>query len=508
MIELRDLVLLLRRRESIKSIHRTTRRHKTVIRALKALAEAQGWLAEGSEVPTEADLKKVWEAAIAKDLPAAPRKHPLDRLEGDFKRWIAEDTSFVVMHKMASDIVPCSETTVRRYLHRRFPDLPVPVILRQHEPGKVMDVDFGYLGLVEDEASGRPRKAWLFSGRLRYSRKAYREIVLGQQQMVFFFCHIHAFEWLCGIPDTVTTDNLKAAVIKASWEEPLVNRSYRDLAEHYRFVISPCLPATPEHKGGVESDVKYVKGNYWPLLKEKEQKKGHTIPRLKEAVQYLAEWNDSVSETRKIAKLGKTVPELFAIEQRMLKALPATRWDPVECAMAKVGVDWRIQFQKSFYSVPYRYIGETVLVSATTHTVRIYHDSCQIAVHSKASRAWQYQVKVAHGPPEAEAYLATCSQGLVQSAYAMGHNIGLMADAILEDRAIDGIRPLRALVGLAKQHSLQDVDRVCAQLLSYGIRGYSSVKNELKRQGELARAPKMEFRFAREASYYREAVHG
>lgn len=281
MIELRDLVLQLRKGESIKSMHRSSGRHKSVIRALKALAEQQGWLASTSSVPTEAEVQAVWATRLSDP---ATKVYPLDALSEDFQRWLSEGTSFVVMHKLATERVPCSEATVQRYFHRRFPQLPV------------------------------------------------------------------------------------AAVIKASWEDPLVNRAYRSLAEHYGFCISPCLPATPEHKGGVESDVKYAKRNYWPCLKDREHRIGHEVPRLAEAVRYLAEWNDTVCETRMIAKVGHTVPELFAIESQALLPLPPARWDPLDCAMAKVGVDWRIQFQKAFYSVPYRYIGERVLITATRHT--------------------------------------------------------------------------------------------------------------------------------------------
>lgn len=505
MIELRDLVLQLRKGESIKSIHRSSGRHKSVIRALKALAEQKGWLTSTSSVPTEAEIQTVWATRLSDP---ATKVHPLDALSEDFQRWLSEGTSFVVMHKLALERVPCSEATVRRYLHRRFSQLPVPVVPRQHEPGKVMDVDFGYLGLVDDETEGRIRKAWIFCGRLRYSRKTFRKIVLTQEQSVFFLCHIEAFEWFGGIPATVTPDNLKAAVIKASWEDPLVNRAYRSLAEHYGFTISPCLPATPEHKGGVESDVKYAKRNYWPCLKDREHHVGHEVPRLKEAVRYLAEWNDTVCETRMIAKVGHTVPELFAVESNALLPLPPARWDPLDCAMAKVGVDWRIQFQKAFYSVPYRYIGARVLVTATRHTVRIYHDTLPIAVHSRATRPWQSQVNPDHGPPEAEAYLATCAKGLVQVAYGMGRHVGLMADAILSDRAVDGIRPLRALVRLKDHYPIMAIDTVCARLLSSGVVGYTSVKNELNHDQHQACVSPPSFRFARQASYYGEVLHG
>ena len=101
-------------------------------------------------------------------------------------------------------------------------------------------------------ARGSRRRTWVFSGRLRHSRRAYREVVFDQKQETFFACHMHAFEWFGGVPEKVTPDNLKAAVIVASFEDPLVNRAYRELALHYGFLISPCLPRRPEHKGGVE----------------------------------------------------------------------------------------------------------------------------------------------------------------------------------------------------------------------------------------------------------------
>ena len=505
MLELRDLLLELRKGESIKSIHRSSGRHKTVIRALKEFAEHEGWLNAATGVPTEAEIQAVWNTRLVNP---ETKAHPLDVLSEDFKRWVADGTSMVVMHRLACAKVPCSEATVRRYLHRRFPELPSAVVPRVHEPGKVMDVDFGYLGLVDDETEERPRKAWVFSARLRYSRKAFRKIVLSQDQSTFFSCHSEAFEYFGGVPGQVTPDNLKAAVIRASWEDPLVNRAYRSLAEHYGFCISPCLPATPEHKGGVENDMKYVKRNYWPLLKDRAHQKGHELPRLKEAVTYLAEWNETVSETRLIAKVGCTVPELFALEAPALLPLPATRWEPMDCALVKVGVDWRIQFQKAFYSVPYKYIGEQVLVTATRQTVRIYHDNAQIAIHSRATRAWQSQISLEHGPPEAEAYLATCSKGLVQLASSMGLHVGLMAEAILADRAVDGIRPLRALVGLKNRYPVTAIDQVCARLLSYGVIGYTGVKNELKHEQERASSSHASFRFARQASYYEGVLHG
>ncbi len=56
MIELRDIVLRLRRGEGVKSLQRSTGRHKTVIRRLRSLAMERGWL-DANEPPSEADIQ-------------------------------------------------------------------------------------------------------------------------------------------------------------------------------------------------------------------------------------------------------------------------------------------------------------------------------------------------------------------------------------------------------------------------------------------------------------------
>ena len=134
-----------------------------------------------------------------------------------------------------------------------------------------MDVDFGFLGELWDDSRQKFRKAWVFSGRLRHSRKAYRRLVWEQDVNTFLLCHILAFERFGGVPEIVCLDNLKAGVIKSCIDNDMLNRSYKELAEHYDFMISPCLPRTPEHKGGVENDIKYIKGNFWPQIREKKK---------------------------------------------------------------------------------------------------------------------------------------------------------------------------------------------------------------------------------------------
>ena len=117
------------------------------------------------------------------------------------------------------------------------------------KPGEEAQVDFGYAGRMIDPADGSLRKAWVFTMVLSFSRHQYVEFVFDQKVETWLALHQHAFAYFGGVPERVVLDNLKAAIVRACWDDPQVQRSYRECAEHYGFLISPCRPGTPEHKG-------------------------------------------------------------------------------------------------------------------------------------------------------------------------------------------------------------------------------------------------------------------
>ncbi len=343
-----------------------------------------------------------------------------------------------------------------------------------------MEVDSGYLGLSYDPISRRERKTWLFSARLRHSRLAWREAVFQQNGPTFFLAHVHAFEYFAGVPAAVVPDNLKAAVLKASHQDPLINRSYRQLAEHYGFVISVCPPHRPRAKGGVENDVKYVKHNFWPLFLEQQAQLGHSTPRYDQLVQALALWGSGVAEQRLIRGVGRSPRELFEGEERSaLLPLPPQRWLPTSWGQAKVATDFRIQFQKGFYTVPYAFIGQQVMVCGEPRRVRIFSDCKEIACHERVERPWQTRYNPLHAPPHIERYLAETRGGLLQWAQRLGEPVGQLAAQMLAQKAVDGLRPTRALIRLASTYSAARLSRACERALRFGTPSYSSVKNIL-----------------------------
>ncbi len=436
----------------------------------------EGWLASENPLPSEEEIQKVRERARGE----ADCQHPLHSYLEEFRQWVKEGYTYVVMHQLIKDRCPCSEPTVRRFVQKYLGAQCKPVMVRATVPGRDMEVDFGYLGITYDEVTRRNRKTYLFSGRLRHSRLAYREPGFHQKASAFFVGHIRAFEYFGGVPEKGIPDNTKAAVIVASYEDPVINRAYHELAEHYGFLINPCPPYQPQKKGGVENDIKYVKNNFWPLFKEKQKALGREVPSFADLQRELQRWTQEVSETRMIGGVGRSPREIFESEERAaLNPLPQSRWDPLSWARPLVGADFLVQFERAFYSVPYGYIAQRVIVLGSRHTVRIFRDYQEIARHHRAARAWEIVRNPLHAPPQLEQYMNTTSEGLLQWSFRIGEPVGKVAQSIFSDKAVDGMRPVRALLHLAGRYSPQRLIRACERALLYQTPTYRSVKEIL-----------------------------
>jgi transposase len=99
----------------------------------------------------------------------------------------------------------------------------------------------------------------------------------------------NAFHYFGGVAKSLVIDNLKAAVKNADWYDPEIHPKLQSFAAHYGTVFLPTKPYTPEHKGKVESGVKYAKNNALA---------GHVFASLSEQNAHLLEWEEHVPDTR------------------------------------------------------------------------------------------------------------------------------------------------------------------------------------------------------------------
>ncbi len=486
--------------QTIRAIQRLTGIHRKTIRVLFQTAKERGWR---ENLPDEDAIR----SALYPGREA--KKHRLDAYADTLKRWTDDGLSFTVMHQLLRENqqLDLSEPTVRRYVRDKFPAKAAAVVRRDLVAGEAMEVDFGFVGLTIDDTQNerKARKTYVFSARLRYSRRAYRALVFSQDHKTFLRLHMEAFEFFGGVPKTVVPDNLKSAVIRAAFlDDPLIHKSYIALAEHYSFAIAPTLPYTPQHKGGVESDIKYIKGNFLPRFRERQRMRGQDLLYL-EAKEELAKWTEAADE-RIVYGTGNTVKAMFCEEKKHLKELPNFRWEMLTYKEVSVHRDGLIQFDKSFYSVPYALIGKKVLVAANGEFVRIYRENKQIALHPRSKTLYRTITHSAHLCDGAIRYLETTAENLLRRAGVIGPCVKQVAEQLLADKSQVRIRSVLGILNLAKKYTSADLEKAAARGLLYRSGNYQYIKRILEKglqnqtDGQILMFPAKYF--ARPAAYW------
>lgn len=207
---------------------------------------------------------------------------------------------------------------------------------------------------MRDE-QGQERKAWAYVMTLSHSRHQFVRFVPDQTVLTWLDCHRRAFEFFDGVPEKVVIDNLKAGIAKASVNDPQVQQSYRECAEHYGFLVSPNRPATPRHKGKVEKGgVHYVKRNFLA---------GREPMAFTDANRAVKEWCLTTAGQRLHGTTRKQPLVVFEeIEKVALQPLPARPFDPGTWKLLKLHRDCHLRFEHSYYSAPFEYIGQQLRV--------------------------------------------------------------------------------------------------------------------------------------------------
>ena len=238
----------------------------------------------------------------------------------------------------------------------------------ERHPGEEIQVDYAKMGQMTDPVSGKKVTVYAFIGSLASSRHKYIEFVYRQDQVSFAESHAKMFTFFGGVTKIVTLDNLKAGVIKPDLYNPLLNRTYADMAKHYNCFVNPARVASPKDKPTVERDVQTVREEYLKLL---------TLNPgvcLSEANRHIKDWVINTYGKRKHGTTQECPYEFFLeVEQPLLTPLPPEVFSAAVWKEAKVHPDCFIQVNKKAYSVPFLYVGKTLNVKVRAKTIEVYY---------------------------------------------------------------------------------------------------------------------------------------
>ncbi|MGH2378765.1 MAG: IS21 family transposase [Candidatus Limnocylindria bacterium] len=364
-----------------------------------------------------------------------------------------------------------SYSSIKRFLRRVAPPTPRATLRLEVAPGEEAQVDFGFGGLVRDPEQDRPRRAWVFVMTLSCSRHQYAELVFDQSVATWLRLHRAAFEFFGGVPRRVVLDNLRAAIVHAALYDPEVQRSYREFAEYYGFLIAPCRPRTPEHKGKVEQGgVHYVKRNALA---------GRAFRDLHDGNRHLLRWCVDTAGQRVHGTIKQMPLEVFdQVEHAALQRLPVTPWELTEWKRAKLHPDCHVVFAGAYYSGPHRLIGQRLWVRATECKVELYQDYVLIATHRRA-RPGQRRTLTAHLPPDKVHFLLQTPTWCRARAADVGPACREFIEQLLGDRPLDRLRSAQGILRLSQRYSPTRLEAACARALAVGEYRYHTVKTIL-----------------------------
>lgn len=365
-----------------------------------------------------------------------------------------------------------SYSSLIRFITKNNADKDKPVIRIETKAGEVAQVDFGYVGKIFDSSTGNYIKAYVFVMVLGFSRDAYYEIVKNQNVETWCSCHSRAFEHFGGVPKIIIPDNLKSGIIKASFLDPVANKSYADLAKHYGFQINPCIPNTPEHKGKVESGVKYVKNNFLPL---------RDFEDFNDANRQLQNWNETKARVRIHGTTREKPKDLFEkYEKQELIQLNRERFEIPVWKELKAGRDIHIQFDKRYYSVPCEYRGKYVWGRKIDSQVTIFYENKLIAAHLTGLYPGQRITNKDHYPANEYSFMQYDSEYCLEESKKIGENVASFVNKILNEEPIHNLRTAQNIIRLGKKYELDKLDKACSKAIHYGNYTYKCVKNILE----------------------------
>lgn len=350
--------------------------------------------------------------------------------------------------------------------------------LRQdYRAGEKLFVDYaGQTMEVTDPETGEIQEAQIFVATLGASNYTFAEPTLSQELSSWIQSHVHAFEFFGGAPQILVPDNLKSAVTRPCRYEPDLNATYREFAEHYGTVIIPARVAKPQDKAKVESGVLQVE--HW-ILAPLRNRTFFSLSELKEAIREKLE----ALNNRPFQKLETTRKILFeTLEKPLLKPLPVHPYVYAQWKSARVNIDYHIEVDHHYYSVPYQLVHEKLDVRFTDTSVEIFFKGRRVASHRRSYRKGGYTTLREHMPKSHQRYLEWTPSRLIRWAGQIGPHTQNLVTLILENRPHpeQGFRSCLGLLRLRKTYAPERLEAACARALQMKAYSYKNVESILK----------------------------
>ena len=203
----------------------------------------------------------------------------------------------------------------------------------------------------------------------------------------------------------------------------------------------------------------------------------------------LGELNQAIHELlgelnrRPFRKLEGNRLELFRrLDQPALRPLPRIRYQLARWKKDRVNIDYHVEFERHYYSVPYALVRQQVEIRYTEHIVEILHRGQRVASHRRNRVSGAASTCSEHRPQCHRCYLEWSPSRLISWAAKIGPHCGDLVEKMLASGRYpeQAYRSCLGLLRLGKTFGEDRLEAACRRALAFSTFSYQSVKSILK----------------------------
>ena len=362
--------------------------------------------------------------------------------------------------------------------HYRRWSKTIDVCLRQtYRAGELLFVDYAGMTMpVVNPATGETRHAEIFVATLGASHYIYAEATWTQQLPDWISSHTRAYGHLGGVPEMTSPDNLKSGVTRACRYEPDVNPTYTDMAQFYGTAVMARRPKKPRDGAKVETGVQIVERQILARLRD------HTFFSLAELNRAIGELLEKLND-RPFQKLDYSRRELFEeLDKPALAPLPSSRYEFAQFRKPTVNIDYHVEIEGHYYSVPYELRGQKVDVRLSARTVEVLHKNRRVASHMRDDSRGKHTTVAEHMPKAHREYTDWTPSRIIEWSKKTGPHCATLARYIIEskDHPQQGYRACLGIIRLGDRYGTERLEAACRRAWVLDVRTYKSVESILK----------------------------
>ena len=361
-----------------------------------------------------------------------------------------------------SNKIPYAYRTFCRHYGKYAKKYKLTMPIRR-KPGEIMEVDWvGDTLSIKDRSTGEKPTIYIFVATLPYSQLFYAEGFFNMTSQSWSIAHIHAFEYFNGLTEVLVPDNLKTGVIKAVRGEPILNEAYRELANYYGATIVPARVKSPKDKPSVEGSVGYITRQIIASLRY------YQCFSLVDLNTKILEEVDKLNDEPFQKREGSRRSVFNEEEKSKLIPLRYPRYQLSEWKTAKVQLNYHIQVNRMYYSVPYEYVQSQVDVRITKDLIEVYFKDMRIASHKiLLGEIGQFSTNPNHMPDNHRQYLEHTPDQIRNWANTMGYSTEKFVEYILDNHVEKkALTILLSFKNLTKYYSDEFIEKSCETLMT------------------------------------------